>query len=106
MSSWYERSLALVDSASLDAGVAVTADVQGWRSPTVLVTLEDLEGGADDTVTVRAVGDVGTYRIDERTVSATDGSDDYVVDVPQCETVELESSNGVTYSAEVRENHG
>ena len=106
MSSWHQRSSSLIDSASLDAGSAVTADVEEWRSPTVLVTPEDLEGGVEDTVTVRAVGDVGTYRIDERTISTTDGSDDYTIDVPQCETTEFESSNGVTYSAEVRENHG
>ena len=106
MPSWYERSATLVDSASLNAASAVAADVEGWRSPTVLVTPEDLEGNLDVTVTIRAVGDIGTYRIDERTVSATDGSDDYTVDVPRCEAVELESSNSVTCSAEVRENHG
>jgi len=106
MPAWYERAQTLADSASLDAGSAVTADISGYRSPTVLVALEDLEGSTDDTATIRVVGDAGTYRIDERTISAIGGSDDYTIDIPQCETVEFESSNGVTYSVEVRENHG
>jgi hypothetical protein len=105
VTSWYERHTTLADSASLDAGSPATADVSGYRSPTVLVTPESI-GGTDDTVTIRAVGAAGTYRIDQRTVSSTDGSDDYTVGVPQCETVEFESSNGDTYSAEVRETHG
>lgn len=94
----------LADSESLDAGTAVTADISELTGPTVLVTLEDLEGSADDTVTIRVVGEAATYQIDQRTISSTDGSDDYTVDVPQADTVELESSNGVTYSAEVRAN--
>lgn len=103
MESW-DAVAVLADSASLDAATAVTADISEFTNPTVLVTLEGLEGNADDTVTVRVVGDAATYRIDERTVSSTDGSDDYTLDLPQADEVEFESSNGVTYSAEVRAN--
>lgn len=103
MTSWYERSATLADSESLTSGTPKTADVSGYRSPTVLVSLEDLEGAADDDATIRAVGAASTYQIDTRTLSSTQ---DYTVDVPQCETIEFESSGGVTYSAEVRENHG
>lgn len=105
MPAWYARSATLADSAALDAGSPVTADISGYRSPTVLVSPEAF-GGTDDTVTIRVVGAAGTYRIDQRTVSSTDGSGDYTVDIPQADTVELESANGDTYNAEVRENHG
>lgn len=98
MKSW-NASAVLADSASLTAGTAVTADITDLTSPTVLVELEDLEGAADDTVTVRVVGAAGTYTIDERTLSALGG---YSVEIPPGDGVELESANGVTYSAEVR----
>lgn len=107
MTSWYDRSVTLADNKSFSAGGTATADVSGIRSPTVLVTPDSI-GGTDDTLTIRAKTSLsnGAYRIDQRTVSATDGSDDYTVDVPQCETVEIESANGETHTAEVRENHG
>lgn len=105
MTSWYGRAETLADSDSLTAGQAVTASIDGYRSPTVLVAPESI-AGSDDDVTIRVVGEAATYRVDQRTVSSTDGSDDYTVDVPTGDSVEVESSNGDTYSAEVRENHG
>lgn len=101
MDAW-DAVRVLADSESLTAGSAVTADISELTNPTVLVTLEDLEGEADDTVTIRVQGEAATYQVDERTISATDGSDDYTVDVPHGDTLEFESANGVTYSAEVR----
>lgn len=103
MPAWNETAT-LADSKSLTAGTAVSALVEKFRAPVICVALEDLEGNADDTVTIEFVGAAGTYQADQRTLSATDGSDDYTVDVPQCEQIKLTSSNGVTYSAEVRAN--
>lgn len=100
MPAWHATKV-LADSASLTAGSAVSADVSKYRSPVVCVALEDLEGAADDTVTIEFDGTAGTYEADSRTLSAT-GS--YTVEVPQCEAVSVTSSNGVTYSIEVRSN--
>lgn len=98
MKSWNDAAV-LADSESLTAGTPATADITDFTNPVVLVELEDLEAAADDTATVRVVGEAGTYTVDERTLSALGG---YHVDIPQGASVELESSNGVTYSAEVR----
>lgn len=100
MPPWYEAHV-LANSASLTAGAAETADASKFHTPVVCVKLEDLEGNADDTVTIEFVGAAGTYEADSRTLSST-GS--YTVDLPQAKTVRLTSSNGVTYSAEVRNN--
>lgn len=100
MSRWDETAV-LADSASLTAGTPATADTASIRDPTVLVKLEGLEGNADDTVTIEIVGEAATYQMDQRTLSSL-GT--YSVDIPQAESVELTSSNGVTYSAEVRAN--
>lgn len=89
----------IVDSASLTAGSPTDADTSGLIAPTVVVKLEDLEGNADDTLTVRYDGAAATYEAHTVTLSAT-GTE--TVDVPQTPRVEIESSNGVTYSAEVR----
>lgn len=91
----------IADSESLEAETAVTADISELTSPTVLVELENLEGNADDDTTIRVVGEAATYEIDSRTLSEL-GS--YTVDIPQADSVEFESSGGVTYSAEVRAN--
>jgi len=91
----------LADSESLTAGAAVSALVSRFHTPAVCVALEDLEGNADDTITIEIVGDAGTYEVDSRTLSAT-GS--YIVDVPQCDEVQLTSANGTTISAEARNN--
>lgn len=98
MTSWND-SVVLADSTSLTAGTPVSADTADLRNPTVLVALEDLEAAADDTATIRVVGEATTYEVDSRTLSTT-GS--YIVEVPQATAVEFESSGGVTYSAEVR----
>ena len=98
MPRWND-SVVLTDSASLAAGTPVSADTADMRNPTVLVALEDLEGAADDTVTVSVVGDAATYEAESRTLGSTGA---YIIDVPQGDSIELESSNGVTYSAEVR----
>lgn len=100
MTAW-DKSVVIANSESLTAGTPVSVDVADLRSPEVLVALEDLEGAADDTVTIRVVGDAGSYEVDERTLSAT-GS--YIVEAPQAESLEFESANGVTYSAETRAN--
>lgn len=100
MSRWNDETV-LADSASLTAGTAVTGDVSDLRDPVVCVALENLEASADDTATIEIVGASGTYQVDERTLSAA-GS--YTVDVPQASTVRFTSSNGVTYSVEVRAN--
>ncbi len=100
MPAW-DDSTVIVDSTSLTAGTAETASIEGYHTPAICVELEDLEGNADDTITVEIVGDAGTYTVDERTLSALDG---YVVTVPQADTVRVTSSNGTTISAEARNN--
>jgi hypothetical protein len=103
MDSW-DAAVQLANSDSLTAGDPVSADTSELTSPTVIATLEDLEGNADDTVTIRIEGKVRTYPVEQRTLSGTGAEGTVTADVPQCERVELESSNGVTYSAEVRAN--
>lgn len=100
MPAWYESAV-IADSESLTADTAVSASASQYRSPVVCVALEDLEGSADDTVTVEFDGAAGSYVADQRTLSSTDS---FTVEVPQCESVSITSSNGVTYSAEVRSN--
>lgn len=99
----YDDATVVADSTSLTAGSAVSAGapVDGYHTPVVLVKLEDLEGNADDTLTIEAVGAAATYQIDQRTLSSAQS---YTVDLPQCEDVQVTSSNGVTYSIEVRNN--
>lgn len=89
----------LADSASLTGGTPVSADTSRIKSPVVCVALEDLEGSADDTVTVEIVGTAGSYQVDQRTLSELDS---YIVDAPQADSIEVTSANGVTYSIEVR----
>ena len=91
----------IVDSVSLTAGTPETVDTSDVKAPVVCVQLEDLEGAADDTVTVEMVTPTGTYEVDSRTLSAT-GS--YVVSSTHANQHQITSSNGVTYSAEVRSN--
>ncbi|GGO01797.1 hypothetical protein [Haloarcula pellucida] len=100
MPKWYDSTV-LADSQSLTAGNAVTGDISQYHTPAICVALEDLEGNADDTITVEVVGAAGTYEVDERTLSAV-GS--YIVEAPQADTVKVTSSNGVTYSIEARNN--
>jgi len=99
-----DASTVLADSKTFNAGETALALIDGYHTPAVCVTLDGLDGSADDTVTIEIVGDAGTYRVDQRTISATDGSDDYIVDVPQVDEVTLTSANGTTISAEVRNN--
>ena len=100
MPAWNDSAV-LADSKTFTAGETVTASVEKYHTPAVCVALENLEGNADDTITIEIVGNAGTYEVDSRTLSAT-GS--YVVDVPQADTVELTSTNGTTISAEARNN--
>lgn len=100
MTAW-DASAIIADSATFNAGETKSASVDGYHTPAVCVFLENLEGNADDTLTVEIVGDAGTYEVDSRTLSST-GS--YVVDVPQADTVQLTSQNGTTISAEARNN--
>lgn len=100
MPAWYDATV-VADSTSLTAGTAETADVSLYHTPVVCVSLEDLEGNADDTVTIEFDGAAGAYEADERTLSETTS---YTVDLPQCESVSVTSSNGATYSIEVRNN--
>lgn len=100
MPKWY-ASATIADSATYTAGETKTADVSKFHTPAICVDLEDLEGNADDTLTIEIVGAAGTYEADSRTLSST-GS--YIVDVPQADTVQLTSLNGTTISAEARNN--
>ena len=100
MPAWH-AAVVIADSATFTAGTAQTADIEKFHTPAVCVSLENLEGNADDTLTIEIVGDAGSYVVDERTLAAT-GS--YVVDVPQADTVRLTSANGTTISAEARNN--
>ena len=100
MADWYD-SVVVADSESLTAGTAVSEDINRLRSPVVCVSLEDLEGAADDTATIEIVGDAGAYEVDSRALSAT-GT--YTVEAPQAGGIRFTSSNGVTYSVEVRAN--
>lgn len=103
MKSWDEVAV-LADSDSLTAGEPVSADITEFTNPTVLVTLEDLEGATDDTATVRVAGEAATYPVEQQTLGGTGADGTFAVDVPQADSIELESGNGVTYSAEVRAN--
>ena len=100
MPPWYASAI-IADSATFTAGDTKSAAIDQYHTPAVCVSLENLEGNADDTITIKIVGDAGTYEVDSRTLSAT-GS--YVVDVPQADTVKLTSTNGTTLSAEARNN--
>jgi hypothetical protein len=97
---WHASSV-LADSESLTAGEPVALDGVEYHTPVVCVALEDLEGNADDTLTVEFEGAAATYEADERTLSELQS---YTVDLPQCEGVQVTSSNGCTYSLEVRNN--
>lgn len=98
MSRWNDHAT-VADSLTFTAGTPETADISELRDPVALVNLESLGGNADDTITIRVVGAAATYDVDSRTLSAT-GS--YSVDIPQAGSVEVESANGTTISAEVR----
>ncbi|MDR9431732.1 MAG: hypothetical protein RI568_13675 [Natronomonas sp.] len=100
MVAW-DASSVIADSASFGADETKTASAEGYHTPAVCVALEDLEGNADDTLTIEFVGAAGTYRADQRTLSSTDT---YVVTVPQTDTVRVTSANGTTISAEARNN--
>jgi len=100
MPAWND-SVVLANSESLTAGTAKTVDNLEYHTPVVCVKLEDLEGNADDTVTIEFDGAAATYEADTRTISSTQS---YTVDLPQCEGVSVTSSNGCTYSLEVRNN--
>lgn len=102
MPPWH-ASAVLADSESLTAGEAVVFDFAGagYHTPVVCVALEDLEGNADDTLTIEFDGAAGTYEADSRTLSEAQS---YTVDLPQCEGVQVTSSNGCTYSIELRNN--
>ena len=100
MPAWHDASV-LADSESLTAGEAVVLDGVDYHTPVVCVALEDLEGNADDTVTVEFVGAAATYQANERTLSETQS---YRVNLPQCDGVRVTSSNGCTFSIEVRNN--
>lgn len=101
MTEW-NKSVVIADSKSLTAGTPTGVDTSGLRAPTVIVKLENLEGSADDTLTIRYDGIAATYEADERTNSTVPTS--YAVNIPQSPRAEVESSNGVTYSVEVRAN--
>lgn len=100
MPAWYD-SVTIADSATFGAAETKIASIEKFHTPAICVALEGLGGNADDTLTVEVVGDVGTYEVDERTLSST-GS--YIVDAPQADTVRLTSANGTTISAEARNN--
>ncbi|WP_135807355.1 hypothetical protein [Halorussus marinus] len=100
MPPWHDSTV-IADSATFNAGETKTASVEQYHTPAVCVAIENLEGNADDTVTIEIVGDAGTYEVDSRTLSETGG---YVVDVPQAESVQVTSANGTTISAEARNN--
>lgn len=103
MPPWH-ASTVLADSESLTAGEAVQFDFGsngGYHTPVVCVALEDLEDNAEDTLTIEFDGAAATYEADEQTLSTTQS---YTVALPQCEGVRTTSSNGCTYSIEVRNN--
>lgn len=100
MTAWNETVI-LANSESLAAATEVVELISGLRDPVVCVALENLEGSADDTLTIEFEGTAGTYQADERTLAETQS---YTVDIPQCKAVSVTSSNGVTYSIEVRAN--
>lgn len=102
MTSWDDATI-IADSASLAAGTPAAAGtpVEDYHTPEVCVSLENLEGNADDTLTIEFDGAAATYQADQRTLSSTQT---YTVTLPQCDDVQVTSSNGVTYSIEVRNN--
>ncbi|UHQ96470.1 hypothetical protein [Natrinema halophilum] len=100
MPAW-NASTTIADSKTFAAAETATASIDGYHTPAICVDLENLEGNADDTLTIEIVGDVGTYEVDSRTLSET-GT--YIVDVPQADMMRLTSTNGTTISAEARNN--
>ena len=100
MTAW-DASRTIADSKTFNADETASASLKDFHTPAICVQLENLDGEADDTITVDVVGDVGTYEVDSRTLSST-GS--YVVTAPQADTVKVTSANGTTISAEARNN--
>lgn len=100
MTAW-DDDTTIANSKTFQAGETASADVEGYHSPAVCVNLESLNSNAEDTITIGIVGAAATYDVDSRTLSSL-GS--YVVDVPQCDRVEVSSSNGTTLSCEARNN--
>jgi hypothetical protein len=100
MTAW-DAATVLADSKTFNGGETVAAAVDDYHTPAVCVTLESLEGNADDTITIELVGDAATYEVDSRTLN---GAGSYVVDVPQANSVQVTSANRTTLSCEARNN--
>lgn len=100
MTAWDDETV-IANSKNFTAGESASALADGYHTPAVCVSLESLDGNADDTITVAFTGAAGDYDIDSRTLSEP-GS--YVVDAPQCESVSVTSTNGAVITAEVRNN--
>ena len=94
------ESRVIADNRGFGSGETASADVLGLHTPAVCI---EADPGAltDDTITVEIVGAVGTYTVDERTISS---AEDYIVDIPQAEQVQVTSSGGSTITAEARNN--
>lgn len=91
----------IADALAFSSGQTEGVDVPGWHTPAVCVSVDDLGGLTDDTITVRAVGDASSYVVDERTASSAES---YIVEAPQANRVTVTSANGATISAEARNN--
>lgn len=91
----------IADSEEFTAGETRNALIEGFRTPVVCVALEDIGGLSSDTMTIEIVGEAGTYTADESDRSSA-GS--YTVEIPQAKSVSVTSSDGATYSIEVRSN--
>ena len=94
-------SAVISDSYAYASGETRSADIVGYHSPAVCVSLDDLGGLTDETITIEIVGDAATYQADERTLSS---AGTYIVDIPQAIEVQVTSSGGATISAEARNN--
>jgi hypothetical protein len=100
MAAWDDPTV-IANSKTFNAGETAEALVDDYHTPAVCVSLESLEGSADDTITVEIDGTATTYEADKRTLNST-GS--YIVEVPQADAVSVTSANGTTITAEARNN--
>lgn len=98
----WNKSIVLLDNEELVAGTPQTFDISRVRAPVIFVKRLD-DAGGNETVTVRLVGDAGTYQIHHEDLNEEES---FLAKVPNCEEIELESSATLNYVVEARSNRG
>lgn len=91
-------SRSVADNAAITS--PIETNIRDLEHVTILVR-PDAIAGTDDTVTVSVDANGHAYQVDERTVTAVDGSDDYSLELPDAETVTVETANGETFTIDL-----